>query len=240
MIIHRVETGSLEWHKLHLGMPTGPGVANLITPKGKLADNETSRKYCYRLAAQLLYGKPSTGGLSGIDAIEVGQAREAESLKRYAYENDVTVRPMGFTTPDHGLWGATPDAGEYIGDTLIGVVEAKNPGDVTHLQYSDMDEYLDDAHRVQVQMEMLCTDAARATLLSSHPEAPQVIAQIGRDAEFLATLTTALSDCIVLRDQIIERQLAKGWTLAKGLHPDWVERWEREQEMLSGGWQGAA
>ena len=58
MKIHDCEQGTLEWTKLHFGIPTASGLDNLITPEFELRKGETPKTYIYKKVAEKLQGRP--------------------------------------------------------------------------------------------------------------------------------------------------------------------------------------
>jgi hypothetical protein len=54
---HDIVQGSAEWHELRRGIITASTAGTLITPTGKIADNDSVRKLAYKLAAERITGR---------------------------------------------------------------------------------------------------------------------------------------------------------------------------------------
>ena len=52
LVIHDVEQRTDEWYAARLGMVTASSVGALLTPAGRVADNDTARRYITALASE--------------------------------------------------------------------------------------------------------------------------------------------------------------------------------------------
>ena len=110
-----------EWYALRLGMVTASTVGALLTPTGKVADNDTSRKLALTLAAERITGYAEPSRLSA----DMWRGIDEEPLARDAYsEHRSPVTECGFMVRDD--WGFrigySPDG--LVGD--LGLIEVKS------------------------------------------------------------------------------------------------------------------
>lgn len=122
LTVHRdITQRSDEWYALRLGMVTASTVGGLITPTGKVADNDTSRKLALTLAAERITGYAEPSRLSA----DMWRGIDEEPLARDAYsEHRSPVTECGFMVRDD--WGFrigySPDG--LVGD--LGLIEVKS------------------------------------------------------------------------------------------------------------------
>ena len=101
LVIRDVEQRSDEWYAARLGMITASSVGVLLTPTGKVADNDSARRYVTRLAAERLAGYAEPGRISA----DMWRGIEEEPLARAAYveHQRSTVTECGLMVRDD--WG---------------------------------------------------------------------------------------------------------------------------------------
>lgn len=120
-IYEEVVQGTDEWYALRLGLTTASEVKKLITPTGKIADNDDTRSHVYELLAQRITGRIDPSYIS--DDMLRGQIEEMDALSLYDEKYD-KIKKVGFITNDK--WGFTigysPDA--LVGDD--GLIEVKS------------------------------------------------------------------------------------------------------------------
>lgn len=108
LTIHDVEQGSPEWLNLRCGLLTASTIGKLLTPTGKLADNDTARGLMQTLIAERISGHVEYVHPS-FD-MQRGTLDEPYAREMYA-EHYAPVEEVGFATLDvngHTL-GASPD-----------------------------------------------------------------------------------------------------------------------------------
>lgn len=108
LTIHDVEQGSQEWLDLRCGLLTASTIGKLLTPTGKLADNDTARGLMQTLIAERISGHVEYVHPS-FD-MQRGTLDEPYAREMYA-EHYAPVEEVGFATLDvngHTL-GASPD-----------------------------------------------------------------------------------------------------------------------------------
>ncbi len=132
MKIHDCQQGTLEWTKLHFGIPTASGLDNLLTPEFELRKGELPKTYVYKKVAESLQGRPLIDLSASSFMLEQGMIIEEEARPWYALEYDKKIKQVGFITTDDGRFGCSPDGlieGEDCG------LEIKSPAAHTHVKY---------------------------------------------------------------------------------------------------------
>jgi predicted phage-related endonuclease len=118
---HNIIQGSPEWHELRRGIITASTASVLITPTGKIADNDSVRKLAYQLAAERLTGRIEKTFVS----YEMERGHTEEVFARELYSSKyVPVTECGFIeSSSFGFRvGYSPDG--LVGDD--GLIEIKS------------------------------------------------------------------------------------------------------------------
>lgn len=106
---HRdIEQGTEEWHKLRCGVITASTIKKMLTPTGKIANNDTSRRVVSEIAAERLSGFQE----ETCTTFAMMRGHDDEELAREVYAANVApVDECGFiTNDDHGfVIGCSPD-----------------------------------------------------------------------------------------------------------------------------------
>lgn len=196
MIVHNVEQGSREWLECRLGIPTASAFKKIITPTGKLSAQ--ARQYAYLLCAERLLNGVQ-GSLDGMAWMERGKELEAEAVKSYEFEQDVSTKTVGFITTDCGQIGCSPD--RLVGDR--GLLEIKCPAPSTHVGY--LLDGMDKDYIPQVQGQLFVTGRAWCDWYSYNPAMPSVRVRVFPDAEYQANMAVALSDFVKMKLEFMDR-----------------------------------
>ncbi len=121
MIYHKdIEQGTPEWHDLRRGIITASVAGKLITPTGKVANNETVRQLAYSLAAERITGRSEPH----FQTYDMARGQIEEVFARDIYNaNYSTVEQCGFIENDSLGFriGYSPD-----GVTENGLIEIKS------------------------------------------------------------------------------------------------------------------
>lgn len=109
LTIHEVEQGSQDWLDLRCGMLTASTIGKLLTPTGRLADNDTARGVMQTLIAERISGHVEYVHPS-FD-MQRGTLDEPYAREMYAEQQIAPVTEVGFATLDVGPYklGASPD-----------------------------------------------------------------------------------------------------------------------------------
>jgi hypothetical protein len=186
MKIHDCSQRTLDWSKLHVGIPTASGFHNLLTPEFRLREGETPRSYLFLKVAEAWCGHPVLE-LSTF-SIEQGDIVEGEARPFYELETDQKVREVGFITTDDGKAGASPDG--LIGDD--NGLEIKCPSAQVHVKYL-LDGVLPKDYAAQVHGSMFVTGYPRWTFLSYRRGFPPLILEVQRDETIIAKIGEAVN-----------------------------------------------
>lgn len=141
-----MEQRSDEWYAARLGVVTASAVGALLTPGGKVAANDTSRKLALNLAAERITGYAEPARLSA----DMWRGIDEEPLARDAYSKHRTpVTECGFMVRDD--WGFSigysPDG--LVGD--VGLIEIKS-----RLHHVHMSTVLTDDGSVPAWAQLQC------------------------------------------------------------------------------------
>lgn len=118
-----IEQGTDEWHELRKGVLTSTAIKTLITPTGKLSNNEKTRAHVYEVAAQRINGRRE----EIYSSFDMMRGHMEEILARDLYSKHYApVTECGFVTEDKlgFIVGYSPDG--LVGeDGLIEIKSAK-------------------------------------------------------------------------------------------------------------------
>jgi hypothetical protein len=204
MIIHDVEQGTDEWHKLRAWRPTSSEFGKLVTGTGK--PSTSLNAYANKLAtAKYLdsIGKKIESAWQGNQFTERGHELEPVSRADYEMIHQVAVTEVGFITDDLMRWGTSTDG--LVGED--GVVEFKNLIETTFFEalvYWAKNGRTEPKYMPQCQGALMITERAYCDLVLYNPEFPEpIIQRIEPDLAFQATLKTQLTACIIERDRLL-------------------------------------
>jgi YqaJ-like viral recombinase domain len=188
VVIHDCEQGTLEWTKLHFGIPTASGLDNLLTPEFELRKGETPKTYLYKKVAEKLQGRPLIDLSASSFMLEQGMIVESEARPWYALEYDKHVRQVGFITTDDGRFGCSPDGlieGEDCG------LEIKSPAAHTHVKYL-VNGVLPKEYTAQVLGSMFATGFKKWVFVSYRRGFPALVLEIQRDQKAMDAIARAI------------------------------------------------
>ena len=118
---HGIIQGTDEWRDLRRGVLTSTAIKTLITPTGKLADNDKTRAHVYEIAAQRITGRTDDVWQS----FDMMRGHDEERLARDLYANHYApVTECGFVVNDSLGFkvGYSPDG--LVGE--VGLIEIKS------------------------------------------------------------------------------------------------------------------
>jgi YqaJ-like viral recombinase domain len=107
-----VEQGSDAWFHLRLGLPTASNFATIMASGKDGGESKTRRDLMYRLAGEILCGKPAEEGYKS-KAMARGSEMESEAREYYERTHFVELRQVGFVRrklPSGRYVGCSPDA----------------------------------------------------------------------------------------------------------------------------------
>ena len=188
MKIHDCEQNTLEWSRLHFGIPTASGLDNLLTPEFELRKGETPKTYIYKKVAEKLQDRPLIDLSASSFMLEQGMIVEEEARPWYALEYDKRIRKVGFITTDDGLFGCSPDGiieGEDCG------IEIKSPAAHTHVKYL-VNGVLPKEYVAQVFGSMYATGFKRWIFVSYRRGFPALVLEVHSDKKIMAAISHAI------------------------------------------------
>jgi len=197
VIVHRCPQGGEDWKRLRLGVVTGSGFDNILTPA--TLKPAKSEKYLALLVAETLLGKPVDETSS--EWTDRGTEMEPRARGWYEVVRDVAVEQVGFIARDDGRVGCSPDG--LVGDD--GGLEIKCPAAHTHVGYALNPATLAAAYRGQVQASLYITGRKWWDLLSYNPEIESVVVRVEPDPAYIAALVPALDAFLARIDAAVEQ-----------------------------------
>jgi len=189
-IYEEVVQGTDEWYALRLGLTTASEVKKLITPTGKIADNDDTRSHVYELLAQRITGRIDPSYIS--DDMLRGKIEEMDALALYDEKYD-KIKKVGFITNDK--WGFTigysPDA--LVGDD--GLIEVKS-----HRQKYQIETILSDGlptnkalnPMLQIQTGLLVSERKWCDFVSYSGGLPMNVVRVYPDEEIQKNIVQAV------------------------------------------------
>ncbi len=218
MKIHDCTQGSVEWTKLHFGIPTASGLNNLLTPEFELRKGELPKTYVYKKVAEKLQGRPLIDLSASSFMLEQGMIVEEEARPWYALEYDKKIKQVGFITTDDGRFGCSPDGlirsddcdSEHF-QILDGLgydcgLEIKSPAAHTHCKYLCMG-VLPKEYVAQVYGSMFATRFKRWIFVSYRRGFPALVLEIYRDEKAMSAIAKAVDSFHEEFDRAMQRIL---------------------------------
>lgn len=197
-IYEDLEQGSDDWLQARCGIPTSTTISAMLTPTGKIADNQTSRTAVNNLAAERLTNRPP----DPIWSRDIERGHLDEPLAREVYEQwkGVDVAEVGFMTRNIGgnVIGFSPDG--LVNDE--GLVEIKSRKPQLQLQYVLTGD-IPFAHFIQMQTGMFVSGRDWCDYCSYSGGLPMHIRRIHKDDTWQRRIIAAL---VVLEERAEEVQ----------------------------------
>lgn len=177
--------GSEEWLQARCGLMTASEMKLVLTPTGKIANNEKTRQHAYELAFQRITGFVEPQYVS--DAMLRGQ--EDEIYARSAYSDHYApATETGFITNDQ--WGFTigysPDG--LVGDD--GLIECKSRAGKYQVQTIATNE-VPEEYVLQLQTGLLVTGRKWIDFISYSGGLPMFVKRVEPDLELQAKIIAA-------------------------------------------------
>jgi len=187
--------GSDEWIAARCGLITASEMDRIVTPSGKTAKNDASRKHLYELLAQRISGYVEPSFVS--DDMLRGQEQEiyARELYREHHAGGEAVREVGFMTRAFGGYriGYSPDA--LVGDD--GLIEIKCPRQKRHVE-TILNGTIPAEHMLQVQTGLLVSGRLWCDFVSYCGGLPLFVARVWPDANAQTEILNAAAEAEAL------------------------------------------
>mgnify|MGYP003656577790 CR=1 FL=1 len=182
---HEIEQGTPEWHELRRGVLTSTAIKTLITPTGKLADNDKTRAHVYEVAAQRITGRTEDTFMS----FDMMRGHTEEILARDLYARHYSpVSECGFITNNvlGFLVGYSPDG--LVGeDGLIEIKSAKAKIQVERITNGGMPN----EHYAQVQTGLWVTGRQWCDFISYSNGMKMMVVRVEADPDYHALIEQA-------------------------------------------------
>ncbi len=189
MKIHNCEQMTLEWIRLHFGIPTAACLDQLLTPEFELRKGEMPKTLVYKKVAEKIQNRPLIDLSQSSFMMEQGMIVEEEARPWFELEYDKKVKKVGFITTDDGRCGCSPDGlieGEDCG------LEIKSPAAHTHVKYL-VNGVLPKEYVAQVYGSMFVTGFKKWMFVSYRRGFPALVLAIQRDEKAMAQTELAVS-----------------------------------------------
>jgi len=180
-----IEQGTPEWHDLRRGVLTSTAIKTLITPTGKLADNDKTRAHIYEVAAQRITGRTEDTFLS----FDMMRGHTEEILARDLYARHYApVNECGFITNDKlgFLVGYSPDS--LVGED--GIIEVKSAKAKIQVQRI-ADGRMPTEHYAQVQTGLWVTGRQWCDFISYSNGMKMMVVRVNADPDYHALIEQA-------------------------------------------------
>jgi len=196
--------GTPEWHDIRRGKLTSTAIKTLITPTGKLADNDKVRAHVYEVAAQRLTGRTE----DTFQSFEMMRGHEEERLARNMYaQHYAPVAECGFIERD-GV-GYSPDG--LVGeDGMIEIKSAKQRIQVERLCAN----VCPPEHYAQIQTGLYVTGRAWCDFISYSNGMPMMVVRVLPDAAYHLLIAEAAARFEAQVIQVMDQFTSN----ANGLH----------------------
>ncbi len=200
MKIRDCQQGTLEWTKLHFGIPTASGLDNLLTPEFELRKGELPKTYVYKKVAEKLQGRPLIDLSASSFMLEQGMIVEEEARPWYTLEYDKKIKQVGFIATDDGRFGCSPDGliesdGEFAqffqGKSYGCGLEIKSPAAHTHVKYL-INGVLPKEYVAQVYGSMFVTGFRKWIFVSYRRGFPALVLEIQRNDKAMFAISSAI------------------------------------------------
>lgn len=196
MLIHDVEQGTEEWHRLRAGIPTASEFSKLVTSQAVVS--ASLEDYALTLACETYAGK-IVDGFEGNKYTERGKQLEPLAIADYELTHQVDVQRVGFCTDRYMKYGCSPDG--LVGDK--GGLEIKCKIGKEHLKalmYYDQYRKVPPQYYAQPQGSMFVTGRKWWDLFFYHPDLPTLTIRLYPDRAFFKVLKAQLEEVALQRD----------------------------------------
>jgi predicted phage-related endonuclease len=182
---NNIEQGTPEWHDLRRGVLTSTAIKTLITPTGKLADNDKTRAHVYEVAAQRINGRTEPNYMS----FDMMRGHTEEILARELYGHHYAhVGQCGFITNEKLGFevGYSPDG--LVGED--GIIEIKSAKAKIQVQRM-VDGDIPTEHIAQVQTGLWVTGREWCDFISYSNGMKMMVVRVNADPAYHALIEAA-------------------------------------------------
>ncbi len=193
MKIHNVEQMTIEWIRLHFGIPTAACLDQLLTPEFELRKGEMPKTLVYKKVAEVIQNRPMIDLDKSSFMMEQGMILESEARPWFELEYEKKIRQVGFITSDDGRVGCSPDGiieDSGTPDNDCGI-EIKCPAAHTHVKYL-VNGTLPKEYAAQVLGSMFVTGFQKWMFVSYRRGFPALVLDIQRDEKAMSAIASAV------------------------------------------------
>ncbi len=201
MKIHNCEQMTIEWIRLHFGIPSAAALDQLLTPNFELRKGEMPNTYVCKKVAEVIQNRPVIDLSTSSFMMEQGMILESEARPWFELEYDKKVKTVGFITTDDGRCGCSPDGlieGEDCG------IEIKCPSAPIHVKYL-VNGALPKEYACQVMGSMFVTGFKKWIFVSYRRGFPALVLEIHRDEKAISMIRAAINQFHGDFDRAMER-----------------------------------
>ncbi len=201
MRIHDCEQMTIEWIRLHFGIPSASALDQLLTPTFELRKGEMPVTYVCKKVAEVILNRPAIDLSTSSFMMEQGMILESEARPWFELEYDKKVKTVGFIMTDDGRCGCSPD-GLILNDECG--IEIKCPSPAVHVKYL-VNGVLPKEYACQVMGSMFVTGFKRWMFISYRRGFPALVLEIQRDEKAMSAIANAIDSFHSDFDRAMER-----------------------------------
>lgn len=190
------EQGSETWLSARLGIPTASEFATVLASGKGGGESITRRKYLYRLAGEVITGKPEETYSNG--HMERGKAMEAEARAAYEMTAETWTTQIGFIR--NGDKGCSPDS--LVGKSGLLEIKTKLPSIMIGVLFRDD---VPPEHKAQVQGALWVAEREWLDFVAYYPGMPLFVKRVTRDEPYIAWLAEAVDAFNAELREIVDR-----------------------------------
>ncbi len=199
--------GSNDWLEARLGRFTGSQIHRLLGQKGL---GLTGQTYAFENACEVVFGKDEDEQFESFDMTR------GKMLEPFAFNKFSELKEMEFMTVEKCTFfpfgehaGASPDG--IVNKDAVLEIKAPRPNKFFKLVAVGYDA-IDSEYIAQMQMEILCTNSARAhffnyIIFNGEPMWHEII--VNRDEVMIDLIKKRIEEAVVIRDKFIEELKSK-------------------------------
>ncbi len=218
MKIHDCEQMTIEWIRLHFGIPSAAALDQLLTPNFELRKGEMPNTYVCKKVAEVIQNRPVIDLSTSSFMMDQGMILESEARPWFELEYDKKIKQVGFITTDDGRCGCSPD-GLIMGDderkfsegfkksfpveSECGI-EIKCPSAPIHVKYL-VNGALPKEYTCQVMGSMFVTGFKRWMFVSYRRGFPALVLEIHRDEKAMSMIRAAVNQFHADFDRAMQR-----------------------------------
>jgi hypothetical protein len=199
------QQNSPEWCAVRCGIVTASMFAAVLASGKGGGESITRKKYLYRLAGEVITGKPEEAYSNGY--MQRGHEMEAEARDLYAMLTDVEPRQVGFIR--NGEKGCSPDS--LVDQNGMLEIKTKLPSIMIDVLFRDD---VPPEHKAQIQGCLWVAEREWLDFVAYYPGMPPFIKRVIRDEPYIARLSEAVDAFNSELQEIVARVRAYGQDVA--------------------------